>query len=212
MYLPRHFQVQELPRLHALIRANALATMVCVIDGALEANHVPVLLDDDGDNGRLRFHLARANRAAQALDGTRDALFVFQGEEAYVSPDWYRSPNMVPTWNYAAVHAHGVPRPLDDAGLHEVLVALSDDQEARLAKRPWTVDGMDGDLYARMRRAIVGFAMPVASLEGKWKMSQNRSPADRQGVRDALAALGPEGAAAAQAMAAAEPPADDTSA
>ena len=129
-----------------------------------------------------------------------------------MSPDWYRSPNMVPTWNYAAVHAHGVPRPLDDAGLHETLVALSDDQEARLAKRPWTVDRMDDDLYARMRRAIVGFEMAITRIEGKWKMSQNRSPADRQGVREALAALGPDGAAAAQAMAAAEPPVDETSA
>jgi len=211
MYLPRHFQVEELPRLHALIRANALATMVCIVDGALEANHVPVLLDDDGGDGRMRFHLARANPAAAALDGQRDALFVFRGEESYVSPDWYRSENMVPTWNYAAVHVRGVPRPLDDDALHALLVDLSADQEARLAKRPWTTDKLPDDLYARMRRAIVGFEMTIAHIEGKWKMGQNRSAADREGVREALAALGAHGEATARAMASVEPPPGESS-
>jgi transcriptional regulator len=212
MYLPRHFQVAELPRLHALIRDNALATMVCMAGGRLEANHVPVVLDDDGGNGRVRFHLARANPAAAALDGTCEALLVFQGAEAYVSPDWYASTNRVPTWNYAAVHVHGVPVPTDDADLHALLVDLSADQERRLAKRPWTVDKLEEDLYARMRGAVVGFSMPIDAIEGKWKMDQHRQQEDRRAVVAALSALDGDGpAAVAAAMTALVPPAEEPS-
>jgi transcriptional regulator len=201
MYLPREFRVRELPRLHALIRSNALATLICSLDGALEANHVPVILDGaDREPGRLRFHLARPNPAVLALDGSHEALMVFHGEEAYVSPDWYRNPQLVPTWNYAAVHAWGRPRPLADVELAELLEALSADQEHRLNKRPWTVDKLEPERYARMRRAIVGFEMSITRIEGKWKMSQNRHRDDRAGVIAALADLDHAGARATAAL------------
>ncbi len=203
MYQPRHFRIDDRARLHGVIRDHALATLVTVIDGALEANHLPVLLDAEaGPHGALRFHLARANPLASALDGAREALLVFQGEQAYVSPDWYASPHLVPTWNYAVVHAHGRPQPLDDAGLCALLDDLSASQEGRLDKRPWTTAKLPADVYARMRRAIAGYVLPIERLEGKWKMSQNRGVADRRGVIAALSALpGDQAAATADSMA-----------
>ena len=203
MYRPQAFRIDEPQHLHRLIREHALGLLVVALDGTLEASHVPVLLDADADapHAALRFHLARANPLAAALDGTREALFVFQAEQAYVSPDWYQSEHMVPTWNYAAVHAYGRPAPLDDVALQRLLGDLSAAQESRLDKPAWTTDKMPEDLYARMRRAIAGFRMPLTRIEGKWKMSQNRVDADRRGVIDALAALdAPAAQATAQVM------------
>ncbi len=196
MYQPRHFKMEDLARLHALICDHALGTLVTWVDGALEASHVPVVLDAAaGPCGTLRFHLARANPLVAALDGSRDALFVFQGEDSYVSPDWYESQHRVPTWTYAVVHAHGRPQPVDDEALCVLLDDLSATQERRLDKRPWTTDKLPEEVYARMRRAIAGFVMPVARMDGKWKMDQNRTAADRQGVIDALATVPGERAA-----------------
>ena len=191
MYQPKHFRIDQLSRLHGLIEDNALAMLVTVMDGSLEVNHVPVVLDAAiGDFGRLRFHLARANPLAQLLASPPaqhgEVLFVFRGEQAYVSPDWYGQENMVPTWNYAVAHAHGRVAVLDDDGLIGVLDDLSAAQESRLQKTPWTTQKMDRELYATMRRAIVGFQMPIERLEGKWKMSQNRPDAAREGVISAL--------------------------
>jgi transcriptional regulator len=197
MYQPRQFRVDDPARLHRLIREHALGVLVVALDGTLEASHVPVLLDAHiAPHGALRFHLARANPLAGALDGTREALFVFQAQQAYISPDWYASEHMVPTWNYAAVHACGRPAPMDDDALQVLLDDLSAAQESRLDKRAWTTDKMPGELYARMRRAIAGFHMPIARIDGKWKMGQNRSEADRRGVIAALAALDAPGAKA----------------
>lgn len=202
MYQPRHFRIDDPQRLHGLIRDHALGLMVVALDGTLEASHVPVLLDADAaPHAALRFHLARANPLAAALDGTREALFVFQAEQAYISPDWYASEHMVPTWNYAAVHVYGRPAPMDDDALQVLLDDLSAAQESRLDKRAWTTDKMPGELYARMCRAIAGFRMPLTRIEGKWKMGQNRGDADRRGVIDALAALdAPAAQATAQVM------------
>jgi transcriptional regulator len=202
MYQPHHFQVDDARALHDLIRNHALGLVVTNLEQGLEANHVPVLLDpDSGPHGRLRFHLARANPLVEALDGQREALFVFQGQSSYVSPDWYRSAHMVPTWNYAVVHAYGVPRAVDDAGLIDLLDGLSASQEGRLEKPPWTADKLPSDVYASMRRAIAGFEMPIRRLQGKWKMSQNRRADDRRGVIAALEDLGhAAGAETAQAM------------
>lgn len=197
MYQPRHFCIDDATQLHRLIREHALGVLIVMLDGTLEASHVPVVLDADGSpHGVLRFHLARANPLASALDGTREALFVFQAEQAYISPDWYASEHMVPTWNYAAVHAYGQPMPMHDDALQVLLDDLSASQESRLDKPAWTTDKMPPDLYARMRRAIAGFRMPITRLQGKWKMGQNRTEADRRAVIGALGALEADGARA----------------
>jgi len=198
MYQPKHFRNDDHARLHDLIRGNALGILVTVVDGSPQVNHVPVVLDaDSGTCGRLRFHLARANPLADLLQSppekSGEVMFVFRGEQAYVSPDWYGQENMVPTWNYAVVHAHGHVAVLDDNGLIGVLDDLSATQEGALQKTPWTTQKMDQDLYRKMRRAIIGFQMPIERLEGKSKMSQNRPDAARTGVISALTDLGSDG-------------------
>ena len=200
MYQPEHFRNEQHTQLHALIKDNALAMLVTLMHGELEVNHVPVVLDADvGEFGQLRFHLARANPLANWLtssaDERRQALFVFRAEQAYVSPDWYGQDNMVPTWNYAVAHAHGHVEVLDDDGLIGILDDLSASQENGLRKTPWTTQKMDQELYRKMRRAIVGFQMPIERLEGKWKMSQNRPDAARAGVIRALEKIGSDDSA-----------------
>ena len=197
MYQPKHFRIDDHTSLHNLIKNNALGILVTTLGGTLEVNHVPVVLDvDSGNNARLRFHLARANPLADwlaspsAKDG--QVVFVFRAEQAYVSPDWYGQENMVPTWNYAVAHAHGHVEVLDDDALIAVLDDLSAAQEGRLPKAPWTTRKMDQDLYDKMRRAIIGFQMPIERLEGKFKMGQNRSHEARAGVIRALSDLASE--------------------
>jgi transcriptional regulator len=199
MYQPKHFRNDDHARLHDLIRGNALGILITVVDGSPKVNHVPVVLDAHiGICGRLRFHLARANPLADLLqsppEGPSEVMFVFRGEQTYVSPDWYGQENMVPTWNYAVVHAHGHVAVLDDNDLIGVLDDLSATQEGALQKTPWTTQKMDQDLYREMRRAIVGFQMPIERLIGKSKMSQNRPDAARAGVISALTDLGSDSA------------------
>jgi transcriptional regulator len=182
MFQPPAFRVDDPELQQTLIRDHALGLLVTSIDGS------------PGPHGGLRFHLSRGNPLVDALNGQREALFVFQGAESYVSPDWYRSSGMVPTWNYAAVHAYGTPEPVDDNGLVDILTDLSAAQEGRLDKPPWTADKLDDKAYAQMRRGIVGFHMPIARIQGKWKMSQNRRLDDRKGVVSALSDMGTENA------------------
>jgi transcriptional regulator len=190
MYVPRHFSQDDTAVAHDLIRSNVFATLVTEVSGRLDATHVPVVLDAErGALGSLRFHLARANPTSKALTNDREALMVFVGPHTYISPDWYANENLVPTWNYAVVHAYGVPRTLDDAELRRLLGDLSASQENRLPKTPWTTDKMRPELVDKMRKAIVGFDLPITELQGKWKFNQNRSADDRAGVVAALEEL-----------------------
>jgi transcriptional regulator len=191
MYVPRHFSQGDTAVVHDLIRRNVFATLVTELSGRLDATHVPVVLDAErGDRGSLRFHLARANPTSRALTDGREILMVFVGANTYISPDWYANDNLVPTWNYAAVHAYGVPRTMDDAELRRLLDDLSASQEERLPKRPWTTDKMPPDLVDKMCKAIVGFDLPITEIQSKWKFNQNRGADDRRGVITALDALG----------------------
>lgn len=193
MYVPRHFSQGDTARAHDLIRDNVFATLVTEISGRPEGTHVPVVLDADrGERGSLRFHLARANPTSEALREAPGVLMVFVGPHTYISPDWYAHENLVPTWNYAVVHAYGVPRCMDDAELRRLLDDLSASQEGRLPKTPWTTDKMPAELVEKMCKAIVGFDLPIGELQAKWKFNQNRGAADRKGVVDALEALGGE--------------------
>lgn len=193
MYVPRHFSQDDAALVHGLIRGNVFATLVTEVAGRPDATHVPVILDEHrGELGTLRFHLAKANPAAGAITGDREVLMIFTGPHAYISPDWYANDDLVPTWNYAVVHAYGKPRELDDAGLRSLLVDLSASQEQRLAKSPWTMDKMPAELVERMCRVIAGFELPIDELQGKWKLNQNRGADDRAGVIAALEALGGE--------------------
>ena len=193
MYVPRHFSQDDTAVVHDLIRRNAFATLVTELSGRLDATHVPVVLDaEHGHLGRLRFHLARANPTSKALADGREILLVFVGANTYISPDWYANENLVPTWNYAVVHAYGSASAMDDTALRRLLDDLSASQENQLPKKPWTTDKMPPELVDKMCKAIVGFDVPIAELQAKWKFNQNRGADDRNGVVAALDELGGE--------------------
>ena len=194
-YLPAHFAETNPDRLHALVRAHPLGTWVVQHDGELLVNHIPFLLDADrGEHGTLVGHVARANPVWQALVGSQSSVVVFSGPQAYVSPNWYPSKRehgkAVPTWNYAVVHAHGVPQAIDDpARVLEVVTRLTQVHEASQAQ-PWQVADAPADYLQSMLKAIVGIEIPVQRWVGKFKVSQNRPSADRLGVAAGLATLG----------------------
>jgi transcriptional regulator len=191
MYIPQHFRQGDRKAIQELIETHALAILVADIDARTQATHVPVVLDRDyGSWGRLRFHLARANPVSRILDGGREVLMIFSGPQCYISPDWYVSEHQVPTWNYAAAHVYGKPVPMDDTALCHLLDDLSASQETKLPKRAWTTAKLPQERYAKKRSAIVGFAMPIDLIEGKWKMNQDRHAADRQAVVVTLTELG----------------------
>ena len=191
MYVPRHFANDSVDGLRELIGDNALGTLATEIDGTLEATHVPCVLDPlRGRHSALRFHLAAANPICRVLDGEREILMIFTGPHTYISPDWYTTPQQVPTWNYTAVHAYGKPSLLSDPALGELLDALSAVNESPLPTKAWTTDKIPEALYEKMRKAIRGYHMPISRMLGKWKMNQNRTPADREGVIENLRTLG----------------------
>jgi transcriptional regulator len=197
MYRPSHFREDRPEILHALIRAHPLAQLVTAGGQGIEANPLPLLIDPAASaNGTLRGHLARANDQVTTLRACGQALIIFQGPGAYVSPSWYPSKaehgKVVPTWNYVAVHAWGVPRVIDDpVWLRQLIEDLTLSQEQDRPK-PWAVSDAPEDFIATMVKAIVGIEIPIDRIEGKWKISQNRSEADRRGVAEGLRAGGNE--------------------
>ncbi|MBW4089529.1 MAG: FMN-binding negative transcriptional regulator [Proteobacteria bacterium] len=200
MYVPAPFREDRIETMHAAIRAAGLATLVTMTADGLIASHIPVLLDPDpAPYGTVLGHLARPNpQASGALAGV-PALLIVQGPDAYITPNWYetkrRTGAVVPTWNYVAVHAYGEVAFFDDPDrLLDIVTRLTDREEARAAAAgggtPWAVGDAPAAFVAGMLKAITGFALPIARLEGKWKMSQNRPPEDRAGVVAGLADAG----------------------
>ena len=193
MYTPRAFALDDLPELQQLIQHTRLAQLVTMGEHGLQASHLPLLLNpDEGSNGTLYGHLAKANPQWKDLQNGSEALVIFAGAEAYISPAFYPAKaehgKVVPTWNYIAVHAYGTPEVFSDAErLLRLVTALTDRHEAGRAQ-PWKVSDAPADYIDGMLKAIVGFALPVERLIGKRKLSQNRSQADMAGVRDGLAA------------------------
>lgn len=187
MYVPEAFREDRQQVLHALIRQHSFGTLVTFGNGGLAASHLPFLLDPDrGPHGTLLGHLARANPQWADFGEGQEALAVFQGPHAYVSPSWYETSPSVPTWNYVAVHARGTPHVVtDETALRRILEALVRAYEAA-SEKPWDMTGLPDDYVGWMMGAIVGFEMPISQLEGKLKLSQNRSAADRQGVVEGL--------------------------
>lgn len=192
MYVPEHFREDDLATLHAAIAAARLATLVTATAEGLIGTPLPLLLAaDEGPLGTLYGHLARANPQAR-LAPVGEALVTFAGPEAYVSPAWYpakaETHKVVPTWNYAAVHAYGPLETFTDADrLRDLLARLTDRHEAGRAE-PWSLADAPEDYVAAMLNGVVGVRIPIARLDGKAKMSQNKSAADRAGVAAGLAA------------------------
>jgi transcriptional regulator len=187
MYRPPAFREDRLDVLHALIESHRLATLVTQGTDGLNANLIPFTLDAKrGDRGVLRAHMARANDQLAALREGGEALVIFQGPEAYITPSWYASKRehgkVVPTWNYVVVQAWGTPQVIDDPEwLHVQINELTRAQE-RARTEPWQVADAPADFVAAQIRGITGIEIPIARIEGKWKVSQNRPEADRRMV------------------------------
>lgn len=189
MYLPKHFEQHDRRRLIALMRERPLATLITTTADGPSADLIPLEFHaDEGDHGTLRGHVARANPLWQRA-GTI-ALAVFAGPEAYISPGWYASKRehgkVVPTWNYTMVQASGTLRAVDDAPWLRALVGRLTDHHEAAQKQPWHVGDAPDDYVQQMLRAIVGIEIVLDSLVGKWKVSQNRSAADRHGTAQGL--------------------------
>ncbi|AXM97367.1 FMN-binding negative transcriptional regulator [Pseudomonas plecoglossicida] len=191
MYNSKPHQEHDLQRLHQHMLETRLAVLVSHGEGGLLATHLPVLVDTaEGEFGTVYAHLARANRQWQDLERGSEALLVFPGADAYVSPSYYPSkaenPKVVPTWNYLAVHAYGPAEVIHDAApLLDIVSRLTARHEQGRAE-PWSVADAPGDYLDGMLRAIVGIRLPIARLQGARKLSQNRSAQDIAGVRDGL--------------------------
>ncbi|MEQ9328183.1 MAG: FMN-binding negative transcriptional regulator [Rhodospirillales bacterium] len=189
MYVPRHFDMSAMEDIERRIAEDAFALLVSTIDGVPFATHLPLVARHAEDGGLvLAGHVARANPHWKHFDGVSEALAVFSGPHAYVSPRWYVTPGMVPTWNYEAVHVYGTLHAIEDAdGTKAVLDQLTSMFEAAAAE-PWSTARMEAASLTAMMRGIVAFEMRVTRIEGKSKMSQNRTAGDAAGAMSALAA------------------------
>ncbi len=186
MVQPNVFRVDDLSQMHALMRAKPFATLVSSGSTGLHATHLPTVLKDDGPFGVIECHLARGNPRWKELAEGNEALMIFQGPHGYITPNWYPSKpqhgKVVPTWNYAVVHAYGQPEVKQDSDwLRQHVAGLTAQQEINEAK-PWSLLDAPEEYIEIMLRGIVGFRFAIARLEGKWKMSQNRELRDREGV------------------------------
>jgi transcriptional regulator len=195
MYTPAHFRLEDRAKLTALIQANSFATLTTHGSGGLTASHLPFLYDETvGPHGTLYAHLARANAQWRDFSGAggTEALVVFHGDHGYISPTWYAAGSEgrnVPTWNYEAVHAYGVPRVIEQP---ERTVDLLERTIRRYEKAgsAYSVRSHSDEFLAKMVQAIVAFEIPVTRLEGKFKLSQNRSKEDLTGAIAGLEAAG----------------------
>jgi transcriptional regulator len=208
MYLPPHFAENRPEALHHVIREHPLGMLATFGDAGLDAEHIPFELDTaKGPHGTLLAHVARANPVWQRCPTGTPVMVAFRGEHAYISPNWYPSKHethkLVPTWNYVAVHAHGVMTVHDDPRYVRRVVALLTRRHEAGEPRPWKMGDTPADHLDSMLASIVGIEIAITRLEGKFKLSQNREARDRLGAADVLDARGQ--APLAEAMRAALP-------
>jgi transcriptional regulator len=195
MYTPKAFEVTDLPLLHAAMKHSDLATLVTTTRQGLVATHLPLLLDESkGKYGMLSGHISRANLQWQETDTNAEALIIFLGLDTYVTPNWYpakqETGRVVPTWNYAAIHAYGrLSFTEDPEWLRAMVTALTNKHEASFPA-PWQVSDAPKTFIDSQLKAIVGFEFEILRLEGKQKFNQNRSAEDRLGVIEGLRETG----------------------
>ena len=186
MYIPAHFAETDVATLHQAIEDSPLGALIVASQAGLEANHVPFELDrTKGEWGTLRCHVARSNDVWKYADGA-ECLVIFEGASAYISPSLYQTKKengkVVPTYNYVAVHAHGRIVVHEDHKWLRALVGHLTQKFEAPRPEPWKMGDAPQDYVEEMLGKIVGMEIAVTRLEGKWKMSQNRSVADRSGV------------------------------
>ena len=203
VYLPPHFAETDIASLHQIIETTPLGILITIGSDGLAANHIPFILDPrSGDRGRLLAHVARNNPVWHDHDPTQEALVVFRAPEAYVSPNWYETKRethrVVPTWNYAVVHAYGPLVIHDDVKWIRGQAGMLTKRQEASQPVPWKMADAPADYTTEMLAQIVGIEIPIARLIGKVKASQNRVDADRTG---AIAGLRGTGDAGDRAMA-----------
>ncbi|UCH48343.1 MAG: FMN-binding negative transcriptional regulator [Betaproteobacteria bacterium] len=183
IYSPEQFTISDRELLFRVMRENSFATLIASSGKGPMVAHVPVTIDQT--NKMLHAHVARANPIWQEFSPVRDVLFIFHGPHHYVSPNWYSEHPSVPTWNYAVVHASGAPTIIEDRGtVKRILRRLVDEHESA-SGTPWKMD-LPVKYLRKMMDAIVAFEVPITCLQGKFKLSQNRSGADQSNVIAAL--------------------------
>ncbi|MGE0657883.1 MAG: FMN-binding negative transcriptional regulator [Reyranellaceae bacterium] len=193
MYVPGHFAINDPATMIGFMRANSFALLTSCTDEGPFVSHLPLLhVEGGGPHGRLVGHMARANPQWRHFASGKPALVVFWGPHAYISPSWYETANQVPTWNYQTVHAYGLPRIVEPQ--HEVLETLRSlvDTFESGFDAPWRMDSLPAGQAAAMTRGIVAFEIVIDRLEGKAKLSQNKTQTDRERAAAMLEALGGE--------------------
>lgn len=191
MYIPSHFEEPRIEVMHDLIQTRPLATVITLSSGGIDANHIPLHLSDtEGRLGVLRGHVARANSMRHELIQDVEALAVFHGPDSYISPSWYPAKQehgrVIPTWNYAVVHAYGTLKIVDDpVWLMEHLQALTTKHEMAFPE-PWAVSDAPGDFIEKLLENIIGIEIAITRLKGKWKASQNQSLKNQLGIINGL--------------------------
>ena len=193
MYIPRANQEDRVPILHKLIEEQPFASLITVGSTGLFASHIPMVLEQNGAMGQLRGHISRANTQWRDYTPEVEALGIFSGPQHYITPNWYlekqETGKVVPTWNYVVVHAYGYLKVIEDGEwLMTHLARLTNIHEAD-SPVPWKIGDAPADYIAALTKGIVGLEMTIERLEGKWKVSQNRSERDRNGVAKGLAEL-----------------------
>jgi len=190
MYRPDEFRIEDLARMHSLMRARPFASLVSNGSTGLYASHLPTVLKDEGSCGAIECHLARANPHWKEVASGNEALMIFQGPEGYITPNWYPSKaehgKVVPTWNYAIVHAYGRPETMENKDWLRRHVGELTAQQEQTQARPWALSDAPQSYVDAMLRGIVGFRFVITRIEGKWKMSQNRELNDQLGVTKGL--------------------------
>jgi transcriptional regulator len=211
MYQPPHFREDRIEVQHGLIRSHPLGLLITAGPGGLQANAIPFLVYSDlaakdfAPHGTLRAHMARGNPQWRELAAAGECLVVFQGPQQYITPSWYPTKQehgkVVPTWNYVTVHAWGAPQVIEDSGwLRRQIEDLTNLNEGVLPK-PWKVDDAPEQYLASQMKGIIGIEIPIARIEGKWKVSQNRPEVDRAGVAAGLREGGEQSAVMAALVA-----------
>ena len=190
MYIPRVNKEERVHVLHKLMEDQPFASLITMGSSGLFASHIPMVLEQNGAMGQLRCHISRANAQWRDYTASVEALAIFSGPQHYITPSWYREKQetgkVVPTWNYVVVHAYGHLKVIEDGEwLMAHLQRLTSIHEAESAI-PWKIGDAPADYIASQIKGIVGLEMDIARLEGKWKVSQNRSAEDRKGVVQGL--------------------------
>jgi transcriptional regulator len=191
MYVPKFNEVKDVPVLQNFMESNPLGAWTTIAKGDIVANHIPFLLHrEEGEMGTLVGHVARQNNIWQEYSDAKNSLVIFQGAQSYMNPNWYPSKHEdgkgVPTWCYMVAHVEGIPRTIEDPEwLLQHVNELTNKHEGKQSL-PWKVSDAPDDFIDMLIKGIVGIEIPITKITGKWKLDQNRTESDRQGVIEGL--------------------------